>query len=685
MPYFITDQQGDCDGWATVKEEDGALLTIGCHAAKQDAVDHMIAVSLAEDMDPGGERDLSAPAAIVVDIDDTLIALNGDPIENVVAFVKEYTGAVLIVTARREARRDETIAQLDAIGVDYELLQMRSDRTPEVAYKAAVVKNLFANWNIELAIENNANVRAEYARIGITVLAPSGVDPQELPQMLKRAPAPPKDQITGSDANDPGSASGAGGDVKLGATTEKALRNKVSEHNDAMDAADRPAYTRTTFGQLAAVYRRGSGAYSSSHRPGISRAAWSMGRVNAFLYLLRTGAPENKNYVTDNDLLPAGHPKSTRTIDARQVDLSMPEYIIEAAARGLEYHAAGLSGDGVVERTIREARLMADGQVSEDKVVRASAWAARHLVDLEAEDNRDPDAEGFPGAGAVAFYLWGIDPLDPQPAMEWFARKSEQIQAEERSAFVVGEPRGANIDPMTTSVETRRITVNEFELRDLGEGDGMAFTGYAAVFNSESEPLPFIERIAPGAFANSLSSRNEIKMFVNHDTTRVLASKRAGTLRLSEDAHGLRVEADLPPTTDGKDLAILMRRGDVDSMSFGFSVPSGGDTWSPDGATRELREVRLHEVSIVTAFPAYTATTAGVRSLDNLAAATGADVSELDAAITKLEAGEILDDDAAMLIESVVQKLRADTTIGAEVQASLDMKRKQLDLLFSRV
>lgn len=554
MPYFISDQQDDCDGWATVKEEDGALLTIGCHASKQDAVDQMVAVSLAEDMQPGGERDLNGPAAIVVDIDDTLIALNGDPIENVVAFVKEYDGAVLIVTARREARRDETIAQLDAIGVEYELLQMRGDRTPEVVYKAAVMKNLFVNWNVELAIENNANVRAEYARIGVTVLAPSGVDPQELPQMLNRA-----------------------------------------------------------------------------------------------------------------------------------VDLMLPDYIMEAAEQGLEYYDAGLAGDGIVERTINEARLMADGQVTSDKVVRANAWAARHLVDLDAEYNRDPEAEGFPGAGAVAFYLWGINPLDPQPAMDWFALKAEQIQAEERSAFVVSEPRGATIDAMTTAVETRRITVNEFEIRDLGEGDGMAFTGYAAVFNSASEPLPFIERIAPGAFANSLSSRNEIKMFVNHDTTRVLASKRAGTLRLSEDAHGLRVEADLPPTTDGKDLAILMKRGDVDSMSFGFSVPSGGDTWSPDGATRELREVRLHEVSIVTAFPAYTATSAGVRSLDNLAAATGADAGLLDAAITKLEAGEMLDEDAAMLIESVVQKLRADTTIGDEAKASLDMKRKQLDLLFSRV
>ena len=625
MPYFISDKEPTCAGWATVKEDEGGEpIVIHCHATKQEAIDQMVAISIKEGLKPGGERVLP---------DNYRPALAEDVPEG------RACGNCYFY--------DESNVQGDKAWCE------RWDEYVNGAYYCNA-------WQPH---EED--------------------DPEE--GDAYRAPAPPEDQITGSDANDPGSASGAGGDVELGATTETALRNKVTDHNDAMTADDRPDWTRTTFGQLAAVYRRGSGAYSTSHRPGVSRAAWSMARVNAFLYLLRRGRPENAAYISDFDLLPAGHPKSTRELDARAVDLMLPEYIMEAAARGLEYHAAGLSGDGVVDRTIREARLMADGQVSEDKVIRTNAWAARHLVDLDAEDNRDPEAEGFPGAGAVAFYLWGIDALDPQPAMDWFALKAEQIKAEERSAFVVSEPRGATIDAMTTAVETRRITVNEFELRDLGEGDGMAFTGYAAVFNSDSEPLPFIERIAPGAFANSLSSRNEIKMFVNHDTTRVLASKRAGTLRLSEDTHGLRVEADLPPTTDGLDLAILMKRGDVDSMSFGFSVPSGGDTWSPDGATRELREVRLHEVSIVTAFPAYTATSAGVRSLDNLAAATGADAGLLDAAITKLEAGEMLDDDAAMLIESVVQKLRADTTIGDEAKASLDMKRKQLDLLFSRV
>ena len=682
MPYFISDQQADCDGWATVKDDGTGPVTIGCHAAKQDAVDHMVAASLAEDLPPGGERDLNGPAAIVVDIDGTLIAANGDPIENVVAFVDEYTEAVLIVTARMEARRAETIAQLDDIGVDYELLEMRANRTPEVAYKAAVMKNLFAKYNVELAIENNPDVRAEYARIGVTVLAPSGVDPQELPQMLKRAPAPPEDQITGSGANDPGSASGAGGDVALGAATETALRNKASAHNDAMMANNRPAWTRTTFGQLAAVYRRGSGAYSTSHRPGVSRAAWSMARVNAFLYLLRRGEPENAAYISDFDLLPPDHPKSTRALDARIVDLSLPAYISAAAERGLAYYADGLAGDGVVERTIREARLMASGEVSEDKVIRTSAWIARHLVDLEAPANNDPTLDAYPGPGAVAFFLWGVDPLDPEPARAWFDRKAEAVKADAANEAPI---RAATIRGMNGDVEIRRVTVNEFELRDAAADStaGMHFSGYAAVFDSPSEPLPFIERISPGAFSQSLASRNEIKLFVNHDTTRVLASKRSGTLRLSEDAYGLRVEADLPPTTDGNDLAILMRRGDVDSMSFGFSVPSGGDSWSNDGATRQLNEVRLHEVSIVTAFPAYQATTASVRSLDQLAEVTGHDAAALSNALTRLESGEELDAAAATLIESVVDKLRAAPS--DDVLGALALKRKQLDLLLARV
>ena len=63
---------------------------------------------------------------------------------------------------------------------------------------------------------------------------------------------------------------------------------------------------------LKAVYRRGAGAFSTSHRPGMNRNQWAMGRVNAFLKLLKSGKPTNSAYTTDNDLLPAKHPRSTK-------------------------------------------------------------------------------------------------------------------------------------------------------------------------------------------------------------------------------------------------------------------------------------------------------------------------------------------------------------------------------------
>lgn len=228
-------------------------------------------------------------------------------------------------------------------------------------------------------------------------------------------------------------------------------------------------------------------------------------------------------------------------------------------------------------------------------------------------------------------------------------------------------------------MELRKITVQDFEIRE--EGDGMSFRGYAAVFNSPSEPLPFTETIREGAFGKSLRSRATIKMFLNHDSTLVLASTRSKTLKLTEDSKGLLAEAQLPETTYARDLAVSMKRGDVDSMSFGFTVPSGGDRWSDDGMTRELRQIKLHEVSVVTGFPAYSGTSAQVRSIDALAERTGSDVDQLADALTILEAGMNLSDDQAALLTETVAKLRSDPS----APVALDMKRKQLDLLLNKI
>jgi HK97 family phage prohead protease len=356
----------------------------------------------------------------------------------------------------------------------------------------------------------------------------------------------------------------------------------------------------------------------------------------------------------------------------RQVDTTPPQYIQDAAAQGLEFHREGLSGSGVVARTIREATAMAQGNVSEDKVVRASAWAARHRADLDAEGAR-PGEDGYPTPGAVAHLLWGI-PTGARysDAVAWFDRKAEQVK-DDRSI-------GMEVTPVTPRTKGSDVEFRSFTGELRAEGDGMTFSGYAAVFNSPSEPLPFIERIAPGAFSKTLRDRKrDVRLFVNHDSNLVLASRNSGTLRLSEDERGLRVEADLPNTTAGRDIAELMRTGVVDKMSFGFQVDKRGDMWSADGTERTLTSVRLFETSIVTGFPAYESTMATVRSLEKLSKRTGIAVGELSEALDLLaEGAELPADKAAVLLDAIAQ---SSPTPEPEPVNLIGLKQKQTDLL----
>lgn len=231
-----------------------------------------------------------------------------------------------------------------------------------------------------------------------------------------------------------------------------------------------------------------------------------------------------------------------------------------------------------------------------------------------------------------------------------------------------------------------RVSVADFEIRETP--DGMTFEGYAAVFNSRSENLGgFTEFVAPGAFTRSLKTRNDVKLLWNHDSGQVLGSTRARTLTLSEDARGLKVTAQLPNTQLGRDTAELLKRGDVDAMSFGFNVIK--DSWNAAGDERTLDAVRLFEVSIV-AFPAYSATagTATVRSLEALVTRAEVDAEALEVALTKLEAGEDLDADSRNLLTSVIDKLSPVATFEPDPEPTvigdlglLALKKKKIEFL----
>jgi HK97 family phage prohead protease len=163
--------------------------------------------------------------------------------------------------------------------------------------------------------------------------------------------------------------------------------------------------------------------------------------------------------------------------------------------------------------------------------------------------------------------------------------------------------------------------MSDFEIRSLAEltaTDEGKLVGYAAVFNSRSHDLGgVVEVIAPGAFSRTLTESPDVLALVEHDANRVLARTTNGSLRITEDERGLRVEIAPANTSYARDLLELVRRGDVAGMSFRFAPYAGGATMdlSTTPPTRTLRAVRLSEVSVVVN-PAYPASHVTVRAVE---------------------------------------------------------------------
>jgi HK97 family phage prohead protease len=585
MPYFISDQT-DCPEWAVVKE-DGVVIT--CQPTKQDAIDQMVALSIAEEIEPGGE-------------------LRAEPDElSVGDFVRWGSGDNVAQGRITRIVRDGEINVPDS---SFTITGTADDPAALIR----IYREGEDGWNpTDVLVGHKFSTLNKIAELRAT---------RELPDNYRPALAE---------------------DVPQGRACGNCFFFNEERINEAGDKAWCERWDDFVDG----------GFYCN---------AWE---------------PDADNDDDEDDNMG----------EIRAINQDAPAYMRAAARRGLEYYEQGLAGDGVTPGTIREARAMAEGTVSDDKWIRIAAWIARHLVDLDSPD-ANPNSDNYPSAGVVAHLLWGSGPSKRAAlrTKDYADSVVARIRAEETTRMTnknkwldVARAIALKIDgPQAKQPEVRTNSV-DFEVR--AEGDGMSFTGYASVFNSPSEDLGgFIEYVAPGAFRRSLQSRNEVKLLWNHDAGEPLASLRGGTMQLVEDERGLKVTAQLPNTTRGRDVAELLRTKVIDSMSFGFNVIK--DSWSADGKTRTLESVRLFEASIVS-FAAYPATTATVRSTDQ-----AIDPDRLADALLRLESGDDLDEAQATLITDVVGKLKAQPE--AEDVADngldlLDLKKKQFDLLLKRI
>ena len=177
---------------------------------------------------------------------------------------------------------------------------------------------------------------------------------------------------------------------------------------------------------------------------------------------------------------------------------------------------------------------------------------------------------------------------------------------------------------MTKQRERRTLFCDLAQARVERREDGTAekISGYAAVFfdpakpGTEYEMWPgYRERVAAGAFADVLGQ--DVRGLFNHDANMVLGRTKSATMRLSEDATGLRYEIDIPDTQAGRDTATSIQRGDVTGSSFSFIVGERLMEDFEDGTTvRTITKVkRLYDVGPVT-FPAYEGTEASARCDD---------------------------------------------------------------------
>ncbi len=319
------------------------------------------------------------------------------------------------------------------------------------------------------------------------------------------------------------------------------------------------------------------------------------------------------------------------------------------AEQGLEWRRE--FGRGGTEVGIARARDISNGRrLPYETVVRMSSYFARHEVDKEAQGFR-PGEDGYPSNGRIAWALWSGD-----SGMAWASRIIREASAEDAQRNEGDE----------MAIEFRRTTA---ELRAVDE-DGFTFEGMAAVYDSPSAEGTNPEIVKKGAFARSLAAAGrgewDVKAYADHNPERLLGTTKTGTLELEDREDGLLARIRLNPNVSfHRDLAEIVRTmGKSLGLSFGF-YSTNANKVNEDGV-RELRDVKLVEVSALTGLSPYYPSTISTVSVRSLASEAGLEIEPLRAAVNALLSGDVSEDQARLLAEAIAAVVAEDEAEKAE-------------------
>ena len=363
MPYYITDKNADCSGWAV---EDQAGETFGCHTTKQGAIDQAIAISLSDDEEFVGER--AAVGSLLI----------GDYVS-------------------WDVLNPEILAEIVMVEGQLALLSLY-EFEDGIFYPTdkLLVLNIFKLERIprpEFVAEKEELPKPEDVGDGMAYTPDA-----QMPAM-RNADGP---NVIISDIDDTL--------ISGGRRVDRVWAFLQEQEGELFLVTGRPDSTRAEtereLADLEITYselRMNPGSTADSVAFKKSEAESILETYNVVV------AVEN-----NADALAAYRDLGIEAIDpadiqaqdeSRAINEDAPAYMRAAARRGLEYYAQGLGGDGLVEKTIREARDMAEGKVSDDKWVRVAAWIARHLGDLDSPA-ADPESPDYPSAVVMAHLLF---------------------------------------------------------------------------------------------------------------------------------------------------------------------------------------------------------------------------------------------------------------------------------------